>query len=146
MATEWRLPMLPFHKQWAIGDATKNQVARSSSTNFIFGTPLLNTFYSFFFLFFFFGNRSNIHVDELKKQIENMTSNIKDYMLPTLTNLLRIHVVVSFSTAFNSSTWQNWLKSFFFLLLSEGWSRRLRRMIGMYKLQVVTVYIFQLSK
>ena len=43
-------------------------------------------------------------MDELKKQIENMTSNIKDYMLPTLTNLLRIHVVVSFSTAFNSST------------------------------------------
>ena len=85
--------------------AAKNQVARSS-TDFIFGTFLLHTFYSFHFSFFFLflGNRSNIHVDELKKQIENMTSNIRDYMLPTLTNLLRIHVVVSFSTASNSST------------------------------------------
>ena len=59
--------------------AAKNQVARSS-TDFIFGTFLLHTFYSFHFSFFFLflGNKSNIHVDELKKQIENMTSNIKD--------------------------------------------------------------------
>jgi len=42
-----------------------------------------------------------------------MTSNIEDYVLQTLTNLLRIHVVVRFSTASYSSTWQNWLKSFF---------------------------------
>ena len=85
--------------------AAKNQVARSS-TDFIFGTLLLHTFYSFLFSFFFLflGNRSNIRVDELKKQIENMTSNIKYYMLPTLTNLLRIHGVVSFSIASNSST------------------------------------------
>ena len=54
---------------------------------------------------------------ELKMQIENMTSNIKDYVLLTLTNLLRIHVVVSFSIASTSSTWKNWLKSFYFLFL-----------------------------
>ena len=83
-----------------IGDAAKNQVTRNS-TDSIFGTLLLHTFYS---VFFFFGNRCNIYVDELKKQIENMTSNIKDYMSPTLTNILRIHVVVSFSTASNPST------------------------------------------
>ena len=83
-----------------VGDAAKNHVARNS-TNSIFGTLLLHTFYS---VFFFFGNRCNIYVDELKKQIENMTSNIKGYMSPTLINILRIHVVVSFSTAFNPST------------------------------------------
>ena len=98
-------------------------------------TPSLVLYFSIHFnvfIFIFIFGETEHTCGWIKEANKNMTSNIKDYVLQTLTiffflwettltNLLRVYVVVSFSIASNSSTWQNCLQSILFIYLFLCW-------------------------